>query len=232
MNAPNRFARGAEVVLPQYEYSGRAAHENNSEEELEARNAKLRDLVPFRARKKEFDEAIVRRDLQLTRSRDMPDDDEPVTVKDWGSGDRYGESFVSFGQIIRYDEPRVEAALRLGWARYEGGDRLGSRQLESEAVYTVNDVEVGQGVAGFTQAMKRLAALPAGSVVQVRACLRTKGPFTCPLTYEGHRHFERTGFEPYFGMFPWLIDVAKLHQIEIQWVPDEQQSCCDCELNR
>jgi len=87
-------------------------------------------------------------------------------------------------------------------------------------------------VAGFASAMDQLTALPEGSLVQVHVCLRTKGPFTCPLVYEGHRHFERTGFEPYVGMFPWLIDVVQKRKLQLEWVPDEQKSIYDCELNR
>ena len=78
--------------------------------------------------------------------------------------------------------------------------------------------------------MEELGKLPEGSIVQVRVCLRTKGPFLCPLIY-GHRHYERTGFEPYVGMFPWLVDLAKKRKLEIQWIPDERASCQDCELN-
>lgn len=174
---------------------------------------------------------IAQRKLKLTFSEELPGENSD-TVHHWNSGDRYGRTFVSFGRIVRHDEPKGPAAARLGWTRYEGGDRERDRQPESEAFYTVDGIEVGRGVAGFADAMARLAALPRGSVVQVRVCLRTKGPFICPLIYEDRRHFERTGFEPYVGMFPWLIDVARTHGLEIQWIPDEGKSCTDCELNR
>ncbi|MGH7136299.1 MAG: hypothetical protein ACREHD_11205 [Pirellulales bacterium] len=68
--------------------------------------------------------------------------------------------------------------------------------------------------------------------MQVRVCIRTKPRFTCPITFQGRRHFERTGFEPYVGMFPWLIDVARRHKLQIEWIPDEQESCQDCSLNK
>ncbi len=88
------------------------------------------------------------------------------------------------------------------------------------------------GVLGFEAAVQRIAALPAGSVVQVRVCLRTKGPFVCPRTFEGHPHFERTGDRAYVGMLPWLVDVARTSNLELQWIPDEAESLLDCELNR
>lgn len=80
--------------------------------------------------------------------------------------------------------------------------------------------------------MDRLATLKEKSVVQVRVCIRTKPPFVCPITFQGHRHFERTGFEPYVGMFPWIIDVARKHKLQIEWIPDELESCDDCSLNK
>ncbi len=179
---------------------------------------------------------IDKRGLKLTHMRKSPGLDQN-TVMAWASGDSYGQRFVAFGRIVRHDErPLLRAAARLGWSRYETAagtavsDR--ARQPESSAVYTLDDIELGQGVAGFAKAMDRLAALPEGSVVQVRVCLRTQGPFVCPLIYEGYRHFERTGYEPYCGMFPWLIDVARKRQLDVQWVPDEQPSCLACELNR
>jgi hypothetical protein len=222
----------AEVILPRYEYSGRGAIENYSPRQIDSKNARLRGLVPFAAGRREFDAAIARRGPKVTFEGEYPGKDSG-TVMDWDSGDRYGRSFVSSGRIIHHDEPRGPAAARLAWTRYEIGKRgENRRQLESAATYTVDDVEVGRGVAGFAAAMERLAALSKGSVVQVRVCLRTSGPFLCPITYEGHRHFERTGFEPYVGLFPWLLDVANKHGLEIQWIPDEGRTCADCELNR
>jgi hypothetical protein len=121
-------------------------------------------------------------------------------------------------------------AARLGWTRYDA-NRRHDRAPESTAVYTLDNVEVGQGVAGFENVMQRIATLAEGSVVQVRVCLRTKGPFLCPLIYDGQRHFERTGFEPYFGLLDWFVDVANQRNLKIEWLPDEAQSCRDCELN-
>ena len=106
------------------------------------------------------------------------------------------------------------------------------RELESNAVYTLDGVELGQGLAGFESALQRIATLPEGSVGQARVCLRTKGPFLCPLIYEGVRHFERTGYEPYIGMLDLFTDVARRRNLKIEWLPDERESCGDCELNR
>ncbi|MBC7820928.1 MAG: hypothetical protein IAG10_28930, partial [Planctomycetaceae bacterium] len=122
-------------------------------------------------------------------------------------------------------------AARLSWVRYDAHDRF-KRKLETTAGYTINDVEMGEGVAGFAKAMQQLAALPEGAVVHVQVCLRTKGRFVCPLIYEGQRHFERTGYEPYCGMIRWLVDVAEKRKLQIEWLPDEAESCGDCELNK
>jgi hypothetical protein len=53
-----------------------------------------------------------------------------------------------------------------------------------------------------------------------------------PIIYTGHRHFERTGFEPYAGMFAWLVDVAQKRKLQIEWIPDERESCQDCPMNK
>jgi hypothetical protein len=221
----------AKVILPRYQLGGRAAIETFSRKEIDARNAGLRDLAPFDARRRELVDAITGRGLEMTVQDGRPGG-TGGTVKDWSSGDRFGQTFVSSGRILRHDEERGPAAARLGWSRYEIGGRDKERQVETAASYTVDGAEVGRGVAGFARAMERLAALPEGSVVQVDVCLSTRPPFVCPIIYEGHRHFERTGFEPYFGMFPWLVDVARKGKLEIQWVPDENESCQDCELNK
>ena len=231
-----KLPSGAEVVLPRYQHGGRAALNKFSYEELGAMNAAIRDLVPFAGKKAEFDAAILKGEFEVTFVQISPGEDFG-TVMDWNGGDRYGQSFVSVGRIVRHDEKKGDAAIRLGWARYKTGSgmlagrRKEEREPENAAFTTINDVEVGRGFAGFAKAMEQIAKLPEGSVVQVRICLRTKGPFICPLIYEGHRHFERSGFEPYVGLFPWLIDVARTHKLEIQWVPDEEERCWDCELN-
>jgi hypothetical protein len=140
---------------------------------------------------------------------------------------------VSFGRIIRHDETPTRPALVLAWSDYNPDrDRWESkRQPEMSATFTLNDKPLGKGIDAFAKAMDQLSTLPAGSVVQVRVCLRTKGRFLCPLVYEGHRHFERTGFEPYFGLYPWLIDLARKRDLTIELLPDEGKSCGDCELN-
>jgi hypothetical protein len=217
----------AEVTIPQYELRGRWARESFSDEELRAKNAELRGVVPFSARRAEFDAVIAKRNLIVQYNSQLPGLGSD-TVIDWESSDQHGNSFVSFGRIVRYDGKPSKAAATLGWVDYEP-TRSNTRQPESRAVYTLNDVRMGKGVEGFAEAMERIGKLPEGSIVNVRVCLRTKGPFVCPIVYDGHRHFERTGFEPYIGMFPWLVDVAKKGKLEIQWIPDEQKSCLDCE---
>jgi hypothetical protein len=238
-----RLPAGVELTIPRYAYGGRGANERYSPEELAALNEKLHGLVPFAARRAEFDAAVAKRDLAVQYSykspgysHASPSVDDPGTVRGWYSGDRYGSTFVSFGRIVRYDERRRRAAARLGWTDYETGwsYETGGRQRrsETEAVYTVNDARVGKGVAGFAEAMGRIETVPEGSIVQVRVCLRTKGPFDCPIICAGHRHFERTGFEPYAGMFAWLVDVAQKRKLEIEWIPDERESYWDCPMNK
>ncbi len=220
----------AQVTLPRYKLTGRYATEGVPREEIDARNAKLRDLIPFGSRKPELDAKLTERKLEPIWDDVIPNR-EARTVADWDSGDRYAYEIASFGRIIHHDEQPQRTAARLGWTRYDANERR-KRKLETDAVYTLDDVELGEGVAGFAKAMQKLMNLPEGSVVQVQVCIRTKGNFLCPLIYEGQRHFERTGYEPYFGMFRWLIDVAQKRKLKIEWLPDERESCQDCELNK
>lgn len=228
-----KLPRGSRISFPRYEYSGRWATETMSDEERSAGNARLRLAIPFAQRKRELGVLFESGGLVADFVRVLPGS-ESTTVMDWESGDRYGHSFVSFGRIIRAGVKPRQPAARLGWTRYEptAWQWEKPRPSEATATYTLDDKELGEGVDGFATAMDELAKLPAGSVVQVRVCLRTEAPFACPLIYEGHRHFERTGFEPYVGLFPWLLDVARQHKLEIDWLPDEQKSCGDCELNK
>lgn len=218
--------QGKSVYWTRYEYRGRWASEWFTQEQLRAKNAEVAKLLPFAKDKKQLDELITQRKLAIA---EFPFGESPF---DWG--DRYGQAFVTAGKIIRHDEKPRSPQARLGWigpsTQKKSYKEL--RDLLSTIHYTLDDVDQGAGVAGFTKAMERLEKLPEGAVVQVKVCLRTKGPFTCPLIYEGQRHFERTGFEPYAGLYPWLLDVAAKRKLQIEWIPDEGKSCYDCELNR
>lgn len=230
LNTLARLPVGASVTIPRYVHRGRAAFENLGADGVKRENARLHDVAPFAARRGEFDMKVTERKLRLQFDDKLlrGSDRSPL---DWGSGERDGHAFVAFGRIVRHDEKPRAAAARLGWSRFDATERH-KRQPETEAYYTIDDIKLGQGVAGFAKAMDKLAALPPGSVVHVPVCVRTKGPFVCALIYKGHRHFERTGFEPYFGMFPWLLDVAEKGRLEIEWIPDERKSCGDCQLNK
>jgi hypothetical protein len=230
---------GTRVQLPRYEYSGRALSENYSAQKIRKMNAEVRELLPFPSRRGEWKELLESPRLEVQSVAVQPSwpSGSQETVKGWNSGDRHGRSLVRLGRIVRYDEQPSPPAAKLSWTNYvlpDGRDPGGKqgRALETTASYTLDDAVVGQGVEGFGAALDRIAALPPGSVVHVRVCLRTRGPFICPLIYEGQRHFERTGFEPYFGMFDWLIDVAEKRKLAIEWIPDERKSCQDCEMNR
>lgn len=226
----DRLPPESKVAIPRFEFRGRWLTEGLSSEEIEAKNIEVQRIAPYRDRRDELEATIAKRNLTVEYLPASPGENSD-TVLGWNSGDRYGNTFVSFGRIIHYDEEPAPAAAKLAWTDYEAAKHDEDRQGESEAVYTLNGTKTGGGVAGFAKAMEKLEQLPPGSVVQVRVCLRTKGPFRCPLTFAGHRHFERTGFEPYFGLFPWLLDVAQKGNLEIEWIPDERPSCGDCELN-
>lgn len=58
---------------------------------------------------------------------------------------------------------------------------------------------------------------------------RHKNKFTAP---DGERHFERTGDEPFCGMVQWLVSIAQAKQLQIEWLPDEQKTFGNCELNK
>jgi len=224
----------SEVSLPIYQWSGRVSMYRG--DALVQENQRLRQVAPYTSYRKELDEVMSARKLVLRAEEQLPGR-EPDTVLDWDGGDRWGAAYVSYGRIVRHDAKPRPAAARLGWSNYDdghNGEERGRRprQMESSATYTIDGVGMGVSTAGFEKALGKLAQLPTGSVVHVRVAIRTKAPFLCPITFEGHRHFERTGFEPYFGLFPWLIEVAKDRNLAIEWIPDEGKSCHDCSLNK
>lgn len=228
----DHLPQGTKVRWTQYKWSGRRAFDNFADEELRQRNDALKGLVPFKERRQEFDQRL--RDRKLVFDEEDPETEFPgerPTVLDWSAGDKRASTIASVGRIVHHGEEPRPAAVRFGWTNYVTHDSE-EREPESTAGITINGRVVGKGFDGFAEGVKRIEALPPGSVVQVKVCLRTKGPFICPLIYEGHRHFERTGYEPYFGMYDWLIAVAAAKQLEIEWLPDEVRSCYDCELNR
>lgn len=228
----DQLPEGTKVQWTQYKWTGRVAFDRFDDDELRQRNNALKGLVPFQDRRHEFEQRL--HDRKLSFDKDDADTDAPgevATVLDWGAGDNSAATIASVGRIIHYGEQPRSAAVRFGWSNYGTNDREG-REPESTAVITVNGRHVGKGIYGFGEGIKEIETLPPGSVVQVKVCLRTKGPFTCPLIYEGQRHFERSGYEPYFGMYDWLIAVVSTKQLEIEWLPDEARSCYACELNR
>lgn len=222
--------QGDSLVYPVYEYSGRWAVETFTPEELDRENARLRELHPLGKVRDELLAVATKRKLRV-----MPADVSPrrnaKTVHDWAGEGGGPETFVSLGRIIHYDQRPSPPASRLSWSDYETGRRA-ERKLETLATYTLDDRPLGKGVEGFAVAMEKLSALPVGSVVHVRTCIRTKPDFTCPITFEGRRHFERTGIEPWAGMFRWLEAVALERKLAIEWIPDEAESFQACELNK
>ena len=152
------------------------------------------------------------------------------------TGRRHGGEFLSVGRIVRFDEKPHPPAARLAWVEAEQKETKSRRRKKSEDVaepiYTLDDEPLGSGMTAFADAMDAISELPRGSVVHVHICIRTKPPFTCPIVISGHRHFERTGSEPYSVFLPWLIDVAEKRKLSIEWIPDEQKSSFECQLNR
>lgn len=225
-----KLESGWKVQLPHYRLTGRYATERFGRDELRGLNEELSNIVPFADRRKELIDKIISKTGEVVTGSKQGSPDGG-TILSWSSGDRYAFKIASFGRIIYHDQTPKPTALKLSWTGYNAGQRR-DRKLETSAHYTVNDEEVGEGVEGFAKAMQRVEALAEGSVIHVKVCLRTSGPFRCPLIYGGQRHFERTGFEPYFGMFDWLLDVAEKRKLEIEWLPDESVGCEDCELNK
>jgi hypothetical protein len=149
-----------------------------------------------------------------------------TNVYGWESGDRTGLTFAKFGRLVRRGEEPHRPAAMLSWTDFDPAadfpypeDR--ARKSEADADYALNGNSQGKGFEGFLKALEELRKLKAGSVVHVRVCVRTQGPFYDPIIVRGQRHFQRTGCEPYFGMFPLLIEVAKEKGLQIEWIPDE-----------
>lgn len=210
---------GSGVIMPEFTYFGL---EETTKKKKGIDVVEYPNAVPFEKRRAAFDATIAERKLSVVH----------CSLHD--SGDWV--SFHSFGRVVRYDERPLRAATRLSWYKYRGGklneDGTKIRDSVDDAVYTVDDVEQGKGLGGFSKAMDKLAALPAGSVAQVRICIRTRAPFLCPEIYEDQHHFENTGYAPYEHMFPWLAEVARKGRLKIEWIPDEEKGCEDCGLNR
>ncbi len=201
------------------------ADKDESEAELA-----LSDFKALAARGEQFDALAAQKQLKITAE----------ISADLGRGratsGRHVAEFLSVGRIVRFDEKPHQPAARLAWVDEEVKETKSRRRKKSADVaapiYTLDDEPVGSGMAGFAEAIDAIAELPRGSVVHVRICIRTKPPFTCPIVVAGHRHFERTGSEPYSLFLPWLIDVAEKRRLSIEWIPDEQKSSFECELNR
>jgi hypothetical protein len=231
----DRLPRDAQINMPRYELSGRAAFENYGQESLKEINAELARLVPFAKHKDEFDRRLEAGQLHVTYADQRPPITRagtPETVHLWEGYDALPNEFVGRGRIIRHDDAPQPAAALLDWTNYDAHETGRNRAVESAAVYRIDGAELGAGVAGFEAALERLAALPEQSVIQVRVCLKTKGPFLCPIVYKQTRHFERTGIEPYLGLFPLLINVIENRRLQVHWLPDEGKSCGACPLNK
>ncbi|MBC7820887.1 MAG: hypothetical protein IAG10_28720, partial [Planctomycetaceae bacterium] len=94
----DRLLADARVTLPLYQLGGKRVAETLDFEEIEARNAKLKDLVPFQQRKPELDAKLTARQVKLESERISPGSKDG-TVLDWDSRDRYAQTIASFGHI-------------------------------------------------------------------------------------------------------------------------------------
>lgn len=225
-------APGDTLVIPHYEYApwkpARPAkymfdsQSGNDPRQQKSRqiNAVLARVFPFAPRKGELDRLVKSCRLRTNSPTITPANDLPTTVFDWRAGDMLGETFFSFGRLVRYGEKASPPAAKVGWTDYDAV-QLKPRQHESTAVYTIDHRPIGEGFPGFVQVLHELLKLPEGSVVHVQVCLRTDGPFEHPILFEKTRHYERTGYEPYFGLFQGLLNVARIRQLHLEWIPDE-----------
>lgn len=219
---------GTKLVMPRYQVGGRRAYEALSEAERNQLEQSVRTAFPFLSRKGELKTVISQRKLALEFATVSRGRLKLVTPLDWDSADRDGVSFVRYGRIVRHDETPTKSDAIVAW---EGGQPCEDDKACNPAL-TLNGQSVGTGVDGFSKIVAALEQLEPESVVRVHVCIRTQAPFLCPVVFENCRHFERTGFEPYVGLYPWLIDVAVKRNLRIEWLPDEGKSCGDCELNR
>lgn len=216
------------IQLPRYAARGAWAMYRFANQRAQI-NKELAGIAPYSDRKDELDAVIASRKLAVEYYEVRAGWDSGKSDFAFSSPANSTELFLLHGKIVRHDEPRKARAAKLEWMDFDAGLRQ-SRQSDSDAVYVLNDQQIGQGLSGFSKAMEHFAKLPAGSTVQVQVCLRTQAPFLCPVTYTGHRHFELTGTEPYAELLPWLLTVAKKNKLQIECLPDEQRTAARCEL--
>ena len=226
------------VVIPTYQLGGKWATEFFNENDLDKLNAKFKTMSPFAKRRNQLEETCAKLNLILVlrnHSLGAPRDANADTVHDWAVSSII-DMIDSAGRIVTHDARPTAEAMMLEWRDFDaslGRHKLGEhRRPESTAMYVVNGQDVGRGVDGFSTAMQKIEGLRPGSTVGIKVCIRTQAPFTCPILLEGKRHFEITGYEPYQELLPWLLHIARVRSLQIEWLPDQSKSIEACELNK
>ena len=128
--------------------------------------------------------------------------------------------------LSRDGQAPQRADLVLYWKNFAATDADAD---PDKAVYTLNGDEVGKGVTGFLAVVKRIDVLPNGAVLHLDpVSIRTTGPFPCPIMIARHRHFARTGREPYQHLIAILAEVMKRKSLQVELIPDEGKPETSC----
>ena len=224
------------VVIPTYKLTGRWATEGIKD--IDKLNAHFKTMSPFAKRRKQLEESCATLNLILilnNDSLDAPRDAIADTVHDWAVSSII-DIVDSDGRIVTHDARPTADAMTLEWRDFDaslGRHKRGEhRHPESTAMYVVDGQDVGRGVDGFSTAMQKIEGLRPGSTVGIKICIRTQAPFACPILLKGKRHFEITGYEPYQELLPWLLHIARVRSLQIEWLPDQSASIEACELNK
>jgi hypothetical protein len=179
------------------------------------------DRVPFPSRRNEFQEIVKTRKIEV--------DYEPTVPETNFKSDAI-HTLLSFGRIVRDGEVPKKADLTLSWRNYAGTNLDADPEPDPEdAIYTLDNRDVGKGMAGFLAALRQIEALPKGAVLRLDpVCIRTKGPFPCAIMLAGHRHFARTGREPYLSLLELLGEIVARRGLEVALIPDEAKAESSC----
>lgn len=173
--------------------------------------------VPFPDRREDFEAVVKRKRLQL--------DYDSIVPQSHFRSDSI-RSLTSLGRIVRDGQIAKKADLVLSWKGYTASDKDAD---PDEALYTLDGEEIGKGIHGFLDAVKKIDALPEGAVLRLEpVSIKTTGPFPCPIMLAGQRHFARTGREPYHHLLEILAEVVARRKLQVDLIPDEGRSETSC----
>jgi hypothetical protein len=180
-----------------------------------------KDRVPFSSRRNEFQEIVKSRRIEIDYAWTVPMSNFKADAI---------HPFLSLGHLVRDGETPKNADMILSWKDYAATDLDADPEPDpEEAIYTLDNRDVGKGMAGFLAALRQIEALPKAAVLRLDpVCIRTKGPFPCPIMLAGHRHFARTGREPYLSLVELLVDVVAQRALKVELIPDEAKAEFSC----